>query len=36
MGRQEGVGGWVVEYPHCRKGRRDGIGSLWTGNLERG
>jgi len=31
-GRQEGVGGWVEEHSHKRRG----IGGLWTGNWERG
>jgi hypothetical protein len=28
MGREEGVGGWVLEHPHRSRGRGYGIGSF--------
>jgi hypothetical protein len=27
--REVGVGGWVEEYHHRRRGREDGIGAFW-------
>jgi hypothetical protein len=34
--RKMGVSGWVGEHPHRSRGRRDGIGCFWKGDLERG
>jgi len=35
--REAGRGRWLGrrEHPHRRRGRRDGVAGLWTGNLER-
>ena len=30
-GREAGVGGWMEEYPHRNRGRRDGIGGFQKG-----
>jgi len=32
QGGNKGVGGWVEEHPHRRRGRGDGIGGLWMEN----
>jgi len=36
LGGRKGVGRWVEEHSHRRRGRRSGIGGFWRGNQERG